>query len=113
VTLSDVLAMILGEKGQVALAGAAGGLVRWLTLRERPLDGVIAVVIGAVSSIYLGPLAEPAINALLGTVMLEASSRSAFSGFIIGLGGTTVTGFVMDVWSARRRKSQKEDEDGE
>ncbi len=111
-TLGDLLTGLLGEKGQVALAGAAGGLVRWLTLRSRPLDGFIAIVVGSISAIYLGPLAEPAMNALLGQVIVEPSSRGAFSGFIIGLGGITVSGFVMDFWRARRR-SEKEKDDGE
>lgn len=111
-SLGDILTSILGEKGQVALAGAAGGLVRWLTLRSRPVDGLIAIAVGAISAIYLGPLAEPAVNALLGTIVVEESSRSAFSGFIIGLGGITVTGFVMDVWRARRLQQRRDDEDG-
>lgn len=110
-SLSDLLTAILGEKGQIALAGAAGGLVRWLTLRSRPLDGVIAIVVGALSALYLGPLAEPAINALLGNVIVEESSRGAFSGFILGLGGISVTGFVMDFW-AEKRKQEKDKEDG-
>jgi hypothetical protein len=109
-TLSDLLTTVLGEKGQVALAGAAGGLVRWLTLRSRPLDGFIAVVVGALSATYLGPLAEPAIDALLGNIIVEETSRGAFSGFILGLGGITVTGFVMDFWKSRNRK--RDDDDG-
>ncbi len=108
-TLSDVLTAILGEKGQVALAGAAGGLVRWLTLRSRLLDGLVAVLVGAISATYLGPLAEPAIDALLGNVIVEDASRGAFSGFIIGLGGISVTGFVMDFWAERRRRRDEED----
>lgn len=108
-TFGDILASILGEKGQVALAGAAGGLVRGLTLRSRPLDGFISIVVGAISAIYLGPLAEPAIDALLGQVIVEESSRGAFSGFIIGLGGITVTGFIMDVWRARRKRRNSDD----
>lgn len=110
-TLSDVLQSVLGPKGQVALAGAAGGLVRWLTLRTRPLDGIIAIVVGAISAIYLGPLAEPAIDALLGSVILDDLSRSSFSGFIIGLGGVTLTGLVMDTWSRRRQQGDDETDD--
>lgn len=108
-TFGDIIAAILGEKGQVALAGAAGGLVRWLTLRSRPLDGFIAIVVGAISAIYLGPLAEPAIDALLGQVIVEDASRGAFSGFIIGLGGISVTGFIMDVWRAQRKRRNNDD----
>lgn len=108
-TWSELVALVLGERGQVILAGAAGGLVRWLTLRSRPLDGFIAVVVGAISAVYLGPLAEPAVDALLGQVIIDESSRGAFSGFIIGLGGITVAGFVMDFWQARRKRKDDDE----
>lgn len=114
--LGDFITWVAGEKGQVALAGAAGGMVRWLTIRSRWTDGVISIVVGSLSAIYLGPLAEPAIDALLGKVIVDEISRGAFSGFIIGLGGISATGWVIDWWSFKRRKAaqeQRDDSDGE
>lgn len=111
-TFGDVLAFLFGEKGQVALAGAAGGLVRWLTLRPRWSDGIITVVVGSITAIYLHPLAEPLVNSILGNVVVEEASRSAFSGFVIGLGGVGLAGWVMDVIAAKmRRKREKEEDD--
>ena len=101
-TFYEWLAAVFGDRGAIALAGAAGGLVRWLTLRSHPVDGIIAIVIGAITAIYAGPLAEPAIDALLGGVIIEAERRASFGGFLIGLGGVTVTGFILDFWRAKR-----------
>lgn len=102
--LQDVLTT-LGLKGSaagVALAGAAGGLVRWLTLRSHPIDGVISIVVGAILAVYAGPLAEPLINGLLGGVIVEPERRASFGGFLIGLGGVTISGFLLDYWRARK-----------
>lgn len=110
--VAAILSGIFGEKGQVALAGAAGGLVRWLTLRTRLRDGLVAIIVGCISAVYLHPLAEPVVNGILGSVVVEDSSRSAFSGFIIGLGGVGVAGWVMDAIAARlRHKREKEEDD--
>lgn len=101
--LHDVIAFIFGDKGQVAIAGGLGGLVRWLTLRTHWLDGLISIIVGAICALYLGPLAEPAISAMVGTFVPDPTSRASFSGFIIGLGGISVAGLVMDLWQKRRR----------
>lgn len=115
--IGDVVQWLIGEKGQVALAGAAGGMVRWLTVKSRWTDGVISIIVGSLSAIYLGPLAEPAIDALLGQVIVDEISRGAFSGFMLGLGGISATGWVIDWWSFKRRKAAEEqdndDHDGE
>lgn len=97
----------LGEKGNIALAGAAGGLVRWLTLRSSLTDGVVAIIVGCLSALYLGPLAEPAITLLIGDVIIDPLARSSFSGFILGLGGISISGFVMDFWQAKRNGNSK------
>jgi hypothetical protein len=109
--VNDFFNAFAGQKAQVVLAGAAGGLVRWLTLRSAWRDGTISVIVGSISALYLGPLAEPAIDALLGTFVADPASRYTFSGFIIGLGGVSVSGFVMDFWRARRHKMKDGDDE--
>lgn len=90
--------------GSPILAGAAGGLVRWLTLRSKPLDGAISILVGGISAAYLGPLASPTVDVLLGGVILDPAQRGTLTGFIIGLGGISIVGFVMDLWRAKRDK---------
>lgn len=98
--------VILGDKGATVLAGALGGVVRWITLKERLREGIASVICGAICAVYLGPLIQPAITPLLGSFVVEEASRSAFGGFILGLGGITVSGFVIDFLKGWARKGQ-------
>lgn len=105
------LAWLVGPDGKVILAGAAGGLLRWMTLKSNWKDGLIAIGAGGLCAYYLGPLALPAMNAVLGQVVVDESNRQAFSGFIIGVGGIGVTAFILDVWEAVRRKARRTEAD--
>lgn len=92
-----------GDKGQLLLSGALGGVVRWLTLRDKWQDGLISIIVGAICSLYISPLAIPALQPLLGSISVAPESVHSLSGFIIGIGGITVSGMVMDVWRARKK----------
>lgn len=91
------------DKSQLLLAGALGGMVRWLTLRSHWSDGLIAIVVGAICALYVSPLALPAMTPFLGNLGVPAESSSGLAGFLIGLGGITVSGLIMDIWRARRK----------
>jgi hypothetical protein len=93
-----------GEIARLALAGALGGVVRWLTLRDGWVDGMASVIVGAICAVYLGPLVIPALTPVLGGLVVEEAGRSSLSGFLIGAGGTTFSGFLIDAWRVRRRK---------
>lgn len=95
---------LTGDAGQAAVAGALGGLVRWFSLRENWRDGVLTTIIGAICAVYLGPLAVPALEPLVGKLIIDPERQAGFSGFMIGLGGVAVAGFVIDVWKALRRR---------
>jgi hypothetical protein len=103
-TAHELLRSVLGDHGAVAVAGAAGGIVRWLTLRENWRDGIISVVIGALCAVYLEPLALPALEPILGKVISNPAKLSNLSAFLVGIGGIAVSGFVIDIWTARRRQ---------
>lgn len=104
------VAWLVGDKGQVILAGAAGGIVRWLTLRESWRDGLVSIIVGAICALYLGPLIEPLLEPVLGKIVVDPVRRAAFSGFMIGLGGIVVAGLVIDAWSIRRSLIRKRDD---
>ena len=102
--MNDFLQWLFGDKGQLAIAGALGGVVRLLTLRERLWpDGAISVIVGCLCALYLGPLAIPSLEPILGKLIVDPISRGTFSGFLIGVGGLSVSGFLIDVWRARRK----------
>lgn len=102
----DSFLLMLADKGSTILAGALGGVVRWITLKESMREGAASVICGAICAVYLGPLIQPAITPLLGTFVVEEASRSAFGGFILGLGGITVSGFVIDFLKGWARKGK-------
>lgn len=91
---------------QAPVAGALGGVVRALTLRLPMIEGASSVAIGAICAIYLSPLAMPVVESALGPVMVDDASRVGFAGFVIGLGGIAVSGLVLDIFQAIRRKQK-------
>lgn len=91
---------------KIVVAGALGGFVRWRALKEGWVAGSTSMVIGAISAIYLGPLVSPIIELFLNNVIVDPVSQKTFAGFIVGLTGTALVGFVMDlVRKAGRRLS--------
>jgi hypothetical protein len=107
------------DKAQLILAGALGGIVRWMTLRDHWKDGLISMFVGALSAMYLAPLAIPTLVPLLGNINVAPENVGGLSGFLLGIGGITVSGFFIDAWRLRRRMlrdqkaSEPDYEDGE
>lgn len=108
--MNDFLTWLLGEKGQLLVAGAAGGVVRWLSLRENWRDGCISILVGAICALYLSPLAIPMIEPILSKLVVDADSRAGFSGFFIGVGGIAVAGFCIDIWRHRGKRTDNDPE---
>lgn len=88
---------------RLALAGAFGGAVRWMTLRDSWVEGVISITLGMICAVYLNPLVLPIITPAIAGLVVEETSRASLSAFMIGVGGITVSGFVIDLWNIRRR----------
>jgi len=90
-----------------AMAGAAGGVVRHLTLRE-PLwpNSIANVIVGSLSAVYLSPIAAPLLEKLIGKIDGNANLGS----FLIGLGGMTASNIVITAWSIRRKQLEAKDE---
>jgi len=99
---NTLIEWLLSDAGKAALAGAAGGIVRWLTLRGKfwP-DGVINLAVGCLCAVYIGPLAEPLLEPIVGKIAIDGSADGLGS-FLIGLGGISISGFVLDVINMRR-----------
>lgn len=110
----DWWSLIASERGQIVLAGAAGGVVRWLTLRDHWSDGAPGIVVGAILAAYAGPLAEPAFRWVLSPIAPgTAFSAPALSGFVMGLAGVAFSGLVIDAFrrgaaELRRLRQEKE-----
>ena len=96
-----------GKAVAAALAGAAGGVVRWITLRE-PLwpNSISNVAVGCLSAIYLSPVAAPLLEKLLGKI----DGGENLGAFLIGLGGMTVSNMVITAWAIRRKQLEAKNE---
>lgn len=102
---------LFSVKGQIALAGALGGVVRWLTLRQMWREGLASILVGGICAVYLGPLASPVLDNIVGIFNVAPDARASFSGFVIGVGGIAVAGAIMDFWRARKARSKESGND--
>ncbi len=98
-----------GPDARLALAGALGGTVSWLTRRGSILDGVVQIVVGAICAVYLAPIAIPTVTAQLGPVTGSPEELARLSAFVLGIGGVSVSGFLIDLWHLRRLALTKKD----
>ncbi len=101
---------LASDPGRAALAGALGGVVRWLTLRHSWKEGVVTLLVGGICAMYLGPLALPLIEPLIAKVA-PTGDASGLSSFLIGLGGISISGLLLDVFDRRRRDIKGGDDD--
>jgi len=106
---NSILEWFRTPEGKLALAGAAGGAVRWATLREKPVQGMASLFVGLVCSVYLGPVAVPIVDLLFARVLLDPDQRALPAGFIVGMLGIAFTGFIIDIWGAYRKKRVAEE----
>lgn len=97
----DFFSWLTSEPGKAALAGALGGLVRWVTLRENWRDGLLSLLVGSVCAVYLGPLVAPILEPVIGK-LAPAGDSGGFASFIVGLGGMSISGLLIDIFRARR-----------
>lgn len=98
---------------RLVVAGALGGVVRWLTLKETWGDGLISVIVGSITAVYVGPAAFPILKPIIDLTGVEHEAAIGLSGFLIGLGGILVSGFVLDLWRARRKLLNHQDPGGQ
>ena len=92
---------LFNAEGKLVVAGALGGVVRWLSLRETWQEGLVSIVVGAICAVYLTPLFTPSLTAWSG--LPEAARLTAF---MVGIGGIGVVGFVIDLWRTWRKKGR-------
>lgn len=98
------------DPGRAALAGALGGIVRWLTLRHSWKEGVVTLIVGGICAMYLGPLALPLIEPFIAKVA-PTGDAGGLSSFLIGMGGISISGLVLDMFDRRRRGIKGEEDE--
>lgn len=104
-----ILEWLTSDPGKAALAGALGGIVRWLTLRHDWKEGMVTLIVGAICAMYLGPLVLPLIEPLVGSIAPD-NDAGGLASFLVGMGGITLTGVILDLFE-RRKRDLKDDDD--
>ncbi|AZV00216.1 hypothetical protein pben1_p59 [Paracoccus phage vB_PbeS_Pben1] len=96
-------AWITGEAGRAALAGAAGGLVRWwMTVGKcRLRDGAVMAAAGSLMSLYFSPVMLALLERWIGEIRGDAAGAA---GFASGLAGMSLAKLVLGVIEAHARK---------
>ena len=89
--------------GQLALAGAFGGLVKAITLRERPIEGLGSLIVGVACSIYASPISLVVFEPALGRLVTKPGALDTFAGFSAGIAGMAIVGFILETWRFWRR----------
>jgi hypothetical protein len=106
----DFIHWLGSDVGRAAIAGALGGVVRWITLRERPREAISSLIVGGVCAIYLGPLVEPIMAPVVGKIAPDGDS-AGFASFVVGLGGISIASFVIEIFRARQRGQRGQADD--
>lgn len=83
------------DYGKALVAGVAGGMVRWLTLRSNWKEGIAALVVGSLCALYLGPIVDPLLAPIIGKIAPHGDPRG-FASFFVGLGGVSLSGLILD-----------------
>ena len=100
---SAIVLWLAGETGRAIVAGAAGGLLRWLAQeRRRVRDGVVSVTGGMIASVYLGPVVAAVLTAAGSPI-----SDPAATGFIAGLAGMSLAKVIVAIVEAQAARMVK------
>lgn len=108
IALGVTATYLSGEAGRALVAGAAGGLYRWMMSERRRLrDGVVAAVSGAISASYLGPVVLAILRAA-GLKISEGPDLYLTAGFLSGLAGMSIAKLVVAMIEAQARRMRGE-----
>ena len=101
--------MLTVEQIKLVVAGSLGGLVRCLVLREGWRQCLTTVFVGGVVGFYFGPLGVQVVEAVPFLGKLERAdphSMAMLGVFIVGVGGVTTAGLIVNAWRAYRRNGK-------
>lgn len=90
-----------------ALAGVAGGVVHWIVNRKNPRAGILAVIVGGMTAVYIGPFASSIIGlpiVLVNSLTGGNADPGMFGAFVCGLAGVSIVELIADFVERRKRQ---------
>ena len=87
----------------IAISGFFGGLARWIALKERLWpDGLGTLVTGMTVAVFLWPVGQPFLEPAIGKLEMDPVTAMMFGGFVTGLMGVSMIGWLLDIVRAKR-----------
>jgi len=94
---------LASDPGKAAVAGALGGVVRWITLRRNWKEGAGTLIVGCISAVYLGPIALAMASASTGVQVDPGGRTDDLANFLVGIGGISISGFFIQLFERRKK----------
>ena len=66
-----------------------------------------------ICAVYVTPAVHPMIEATIGKVMVDPGQAFSLGAFMIGVGGLTVSDFIINFWRGWSRRVSKGDRDAQ
>lgn len=99
------LTWAVGEGGRVVIAGAAGGLMRWIMDEKRRIrDGAVAIIAGAIFAKYFTPVGLVLLDKWFGPLTSDIDQIRDSAAFAMGIGGMTVGKLIMAMFEKYSEK---------
>lgn len=89
------------------VAGLAGGIAHWIANRKTLRDGVVAVVVGGLTAVYVGPFASSIIGLPIVGINYITGAKAdpaLFGAFVCGLGGVSIVELFQEFIDRRKRQ---------
>lgn len=96
-----VLEAVWHSFGEVLLAGALGGALRWYVNKERWADGIAQIFIGATIAYYFQPIAGQWFQPVVDFTAVDPAAARGCGAFLLGLCGIWPVQYWID-WARRR-----------
>lgn len=103
-----VVDFLASPTGAALLAGVAGGVLRWVSEKEKPADGVATVVAGAITAVYLGPPTTYFVAHWLDMAVDDPQLVAGVS-FVVGVGGISIGALIVSAFRSRAFSSAVKD----
>lgn len=112
--MENLLALLTSPGLQLVVAGALGGIARWLIViiadsKLAPRQAAAMTALGGIVGFYASPPFEPALGGVLERLgfITDPEKLPAFSAFATGSVAIGVMGLIVDNWFNRKKPSQE------
>lgn len=109
--LSTVADHLPAGAAAAVMAGLAGGVAHWIARRKSPREGVMAMVVGGLTAVYVGPFASSIIGlpiVAMNYITGAQADPALFGAFVCGLGGVSIVELLQDFIDRRKRQVQSD-----